>query len=169
VLQRKESGLHSLAQFSLHSLCDDLPGLVFALLLISQHDVVHASFEEHAGLLFALGCSYSCEFSQRLVISPLGLQGKSNQVRYPRCTLAYGDFLEIVLLRLLPKDDLDLTEISLLSVSSAPSCVTKSLVSFSQSDHIPMHPEPRRVQPLTLGVVDQVVKSPHEYLCHFSM
>lgn len=42
--------------------------------------MVDPTFEEHTGLLLALGCSHCRESSQSLVISLLGLQGKSHQI-----------------------------------------------------------------------------------------
>lgn len=93
----------------------------------------------------------------------------ANEIADTRRALTYGYLLEKLILWFFVADHLDLTKISLLSESSSPGSVSHSLVALGLADQTPMHPQSCRIQSLPLGMVDQVVKSPDEYLGDFSV
>ena len=99
----------------------------------------------------------------------MGFECVSDQIGDSRGAISHSDLFEVVFGGFLPKDDLHLAEISLLSEASAPGGVPHASVPFGEADEAAVHPKSEWIEALSFGVVDQVVKCPDHHLCHFAV
>jgi hypothetical protein len=138
--------------------------------LVFGHLDVYATLEKLAGLLTTLGGCHVGVACERGVVGVLALeQDPADGVGQAWWAFALGNFSEELLLLFLVHHDLDLAEISFLSVSPSLGMIPDIEIPSGLANQAPMHPQPHRVIPPLLGMIQKIPKRPHHQLSHLFM